>query len=122
MLRAPAAAGLIVRLGPGNQYFPWIHIDDLCNVYLKAVKDKSISGPFNAAAPDFITHDMLMSEIARQKHLPVFLPHVPQWLLRIMLGEMSVILITGSRVSSDRLVSSGFGFRYPDIGSALRAC
>ncbi len=121
-LTAPAGIGLIIRLGPGNQYFPWIHIDDLCNVYLKAVSDSTMSGPFNASVPDHITHDMLMSVLARQKHLPVFLPHVPSWLLRLILGEMSVVLTTGSRISPDRLIRSGFEFRYPDIDRALRAC
>jgi len=120
-LMAPARAGLIIRIGPGRQYFPWIHIDDLCNVYLKAVIDSAMSGPFNASAPDYITHDMLMGAVARHKHLPVFLPHVPQWLLHLILGEMSVVLTTGSRISSDRLIRSGFEFRYPDIGRALRA-
>jgi NAD dependent epimerase/dehydratase family enzyme len=65
---------------------------------------------------------MLMGVIARQKHLPVFLPHVPQWLLHLILGEMSVVLTTGSRISPDHLIRSGFEFRYPDIDQALRAC
>jgi len=120
-LMAPARAGLVIRLGPGRQYFPWIHIDDLCNVYLRAVSDNTMSGPYNASAPDHITFDMLMSVIARQKHLPVFLPHVPQWLLHLIFGEMSVVLTSGSRVSPDRLIRSGFEFRYPDIEQALRA-
>jgi hypothetical protein len=121
-LRAPAAAGLIIRLGPGRQYFPWIHIDDLCNVYLKAVRDSAMTGPYNASAPGHITHDMLMNEIARQKHLPVFLPHVPQWMLRLILGEMSMVLTTGSRIAPDRLLHAGFEFKYPEIAQALRAC
>lgn len=121
-LKAPARAGLIIRFGTGRQYFPWIHIDDLCNVYLKAVSDSTMSGPFNASAPDHITHDMLMGTIARQRHLPVFLPHVPPWLLHLVLGEMSVVLTSGSRISPDRLIRSGFEFRYPDIDQALRAC
>jgi uncharacterized protein (TIGR01777 family) len=120
-LIAPARAGLIIRLGTGRQYFPWIHIGDLCNVYLKAVSDSTMSGPFNASAPDYVTHDMLMSVIARHKHLPVFLPHVPQWMLHLILGEMSVVLTSGSRISPDRLIRSGFEFRYPDIDQALRA-
>jgi uncharacterized protein (TIGR01777 family) len=121
-LTAPARAGLIVRLGPGSQYFPWIHIDDLCRIYLKAVSDVTMSGPYNASAPDHITHDMLMAEVARQKGLPVFLPHVPAWLLKAILGEMSVVLTGGSRISSERLAATGFSFRYPDIASALKAC
>lgn len=121
-MKMPAAAGLIVRPGPGDQYFPWIHIDDLCAVYLKAVRDGGMSGAYNAAAPDHVTLDGVMKEIARQKHLPVFLPHIPVWMMRAVLGEMSVMLTTGSRVSSERLTNSGFTFRYPDIASALRAC
>jgi len=118
----PAKTGLIVRMAPGNQYFPWIHITDLCSIYTKAVSDTAMSGPYNASAPDHITHDMLMREVARQKRLPLFLPHVPVWLLRIFLGELSVVLTTGSRVSPVRLEDAGFRFRYPDIISALKAC
>jgi len=121
-LRAPAAAGLIVRFAPGNQFFPWIHIDDLCMVYMKAVTDAGMAGAYNAASPEHITHDMLMREIAKQKRLPVFLPRIPEWIARMMLGEMSVVITTGSRVSCDRLIASGFEFRYPDIRSALKAC
>ena len=118
----PARAGLIVRLGPGRQYFPWIHIDDLCRIYLKAVSDVTMTGAYNAAAPDHITHDMLMAEVARQKRLPVFLPHIPGWVLKAILGEMSVVLTGGSMISSKRLVDSGFVFRYPEIAPALRDC
>lgn len=121
-LTFPAAAGLIVRLGPGSQYFPWIHIDDLCRIYLRAVTDSAMTGPYNASAPDHTTHDMFMREVARQKRLPVFLPHVPAWILKATLGEMSVVLTGGSRISSGRLVESGFGFKFPDISSALRDC
>jgi len=118
----PSRAGLIVRLGPGRQYFPWIHIDDLCRIYLKAVSDATMTGTYNAAAPEHITHDMLMAEVARQKRLPVFLPRIPGWVLRAILGEMSVVLTGGSRISSERLIDSGFEFRYPEIAAALRDC
>jgi uncharacterized protein (TIGR01777 family) len=121
-MTAPARAGLVVRIGPGNQYFPWIHIDDLCSIYHRAVTDSTMSGPFNAVAPHQVTHDMLMKEVARQKRLPLFLPHVPVWLMRAVYGEMSVLLTGGSRVSSDLLSGTGFRFRYPDISAALRAC
>ena len=121
-ITAPSRAGLVVRFAPGEQYFPWIHIADLCSIYHKALTDTAMSGPFNAVAPHHVTHDQLMSEVARQKRLPVFLPHVPAWLLRVVLGEMAVVLTTGSRISPDHLSSAGYRFRYPDISSALRAC
>lgn len=120
-LKAPASAGLVVRLAPGNQWFPWIHISDLCHAYLKAVADATMNGAYNTVAPEHITCDKLMGEIAGLYHLPVFLPRVPVWLLRLMLGEMSSLLTAGSRVSSDRLIKAGFEFEYPGIASALRA-
>jgi uncharacterized protein (TIGR01777 family) len=120
-LTAPASFGLVVRLAPGNQYFPWIHIDDLCRIYLKAAVDNNMTGPYNAVAPEHITHDELMLTVAGQKKLPVFLPHVPVWLLHLVLGEMAVMLTTGSRISADRLLASGFEFRYAGIASALWA-
>ena len=121
-MTAPARAGLIVRFAPGDQYFPWIHIADLCSIYHKALTDSTMSGPFSAVAPHHVTHDKVMGEVARLKRLPVFLPRLPAWLLRVVLGEMAVILTTGSRISSDHLSSTGYRFRYPDISSALRAC
>ena len=65
---------------------------------------------------------MLMTEIARQRRLPVILPRVPPRVLRMVLGEMSVVLTTGSRVSSEHITGSGYSFTYPDITSALKAC
>ncbi|MDZ7633034.1 MAG: TIGR01777 family oxidoreductase [Bacteroidales bacterium] len=118
----PARAGLIVRFGPGNQYFPWIHIDDLCRIYLKAVSDSAMNGPYNASAPDHQTHDMLMAGVAKQKRLPILLPHLPAWLLRALMGEMSVILTAGNMISPERIISSGFAFRYPELAPALRDC
>lgn len=120
-LTAPASFGLVVRLAPGNQYFPWIHIDDLCRIYLKAAADDTMTGPYNAVAPEHITHDELMLTVAGQKKLPVFLPHVPVWLMRLILGEMAVMVTAGSRISAGRLQASGFEFRYRSIAEALRA-
>lgn len=121
-MTAPARVGLIIRLGPGNQYFPWIHIEDLCRIYLKALCDSSMTGPYNASAPGHITHDMLMAAVAIERGLPIFLPRVPAWLLKAVLGEMSVILTAGSRLSPEKIQGAGFVFSYPDIASALRAC
>ncbi|MCK7542314.1 MAG: TIGR01777 family oxidoreductase [Marinilabiliales bacterium] len=119
----PARAGLIVRFGPGNQYFPWIHIDDLCQYLSQELSvTASMTGPYNASAPDHITHDMLMAGVAKQKRLPVFLPHVPAWLLRAVMGEMSVVLTAGNRISPERIISSGFVFSYPELAPALRDC
>lgn len=120
-LSAPAKAGLVLRFAPGIQYFPWIHIDDLCGIYLMAAKESSMSGPYNAVAPETVTHDKIMKEVAAGLHVPVFLPHIPVWLARLVLGEMSVVLTTGNRISAVKITHAGYRFLYPDIASAVRA-
>ncbi len=73
-LMRPARFGIVVRLGSGRQYFPWIHMDDLCNIYLKALRDDSMRGVYNAVAPEHINHDNFVRTMARVMRKPVFLP------------------------------------------------
>jgi len=119
-LMAPARFGLVVRTGSGRQYFPWIHIADLCNIYLQAVSDDTMSGAFNAVAPQHISHNDFVRTMARVMKRPVFLPPVPGWLLRAVLGEMSDIVLNGSRISSDKITRSGYRFIFPEAEGALR--
>ncbi len=116
----PAKYGLIMRLGSGKQYFPWIHISDLCNIYLKAVRDINMKGPYNAVAPQHVNHDEFAVAVGEVLKRPVFLPHVPEWLIRIILGEMSVIVLNGSRISSGKITSAGYKFNFPLLYEALK--
>jgi uncharacterized protein (TIGR01777 family) len=118
-LLAPAKVGLVVRTGSGTQYFPWIHIDDLCNIYLKAVMDESMRGAYNAVAPEHISHDEFVRKMAKVMKRPVFLPSVPAWVLKTALGEMAGIILNGSRVSSEKIINSGYGFLFPETDGAL---
>ena len=81
-LMKPAKFGLVVRLGNGKQYFPWIHINDLCNIYLKALKDQNMSGAYNAVAPEHINHNDFVRTMAGVMNKPVFLPPVPAWYIK----------------------------------------
>jgi len=118
-LTLPARFGLVTRLGTGRQYFPWIHISDLCNIYLKAVSDNQPSGAYNAVAPQHVTHDEFIAVMAEVMKRPVFLPHVPAWVLKLVLGDLSDVVVKGSRVSSEKITASGFDFLFPDLHDAL---
>lgn len=119
-LMMPARLGLVTRLGNGNQYFPWIHINDLCNIYLKAIADDNMHGAYNAVAPQHIIHNDFVRTMAAVMKRPVFLPPVPSPILRLLLGEMSDIVLKGSRISSDKIAGAGYKFRFGTLEEALR--
>jgi uncharacterized protein (TIGR01777 family) len=115
-----ARFGLFPILGGGKQYFPWIHIADLCNIYLKAIEDEKMTGPYNAVAPDHTDNISFMKTLALVMNKPFISPPVPSLFLRLAMGESSAVALKGSRVSSEKLISSGYKFIFPDLESALK--
>lgn len=107
-------------LGTGKQIMKWIHIDDLCAVFLRSLTDASMHGVYNTTAPDNITAKEFTKAIGRVIHRPVFLPAIPTFLMKLILGEMHVIVTTGSSISSEKLLASGFTFQYPRVEEALK--
>jgi uncharacterized protein (TIGR01777 family) len=118
-LMNPARFGLVIRLGSGKQYFPWIHIEDLSRIYLKAVQDNNMRGAYNAVAPEHINHTDFIRVMAGVMKRPVILPPVPGWFIKTALGEMSDLVLKGSRISSEKIVGSGYSFRYKSAKEAL---
>jgi uncharacterized protein (TIGR01777 family) len=104
------------RLGSGDQWFPWIHIDDLIAVVLRVIADESLAGPVNAVAPDLRTQRQMAREIARVLRRPSAFP-TPDWLLRMALGEQADLMLHGQRAVSNRL--DDFAFSYPQLPEAL---
>lgn len=119
VLRKPVDYHVGAVLGDGQQYFPWIHIDDLVAIYVKAVEDASMNGAYNAAAPDFVNNKILTQKIANHLGQKIWLPNIPKLIIRTMLGEMSCIALEGSRVSSDKIQKAGFRFQFADLDTAL---
>ena len=119
-LMEPAKFGLVVRLGNGKQYFPWIHINDLCNIYLMALNDQNMRGAYNAVAPEHINHNNFVRTMARVMGKPVFLPPVPAGIVRLMMGEMSDIVCKGSRISGEKIIKAGYSFRFDNLDAALK--
>jgi len=110
----PLKFGISAPLGSGNQWLPWIHIDDLVRVFLHLLKNPELAGPFNAVAPHPVTNCEFMKQMAIEKHR-LFIPvGVPAFLLKAMLGEMAVVTLEGSRVSAEKLLKSGFEYQVPE--------
>jgi uncharacterized protein (TIGR01777 family) len=118
-LMMPAKSGFLVQTGNGKQYMPWIHITDLCRIYLKVINDPGMSGAYNAVSPQSVTHAGFMKTLAKVMGKSVFPVPVPAIVLKAALGEMSKVVLEGSRVSSDKLMNSGFEFLYSDLTTAL---
>jgi len=115
----PVKLGIGSAIGTGKQYLPWIHIDDLCGIYIKAIEDKTMEGSFNAVAPDFKTNHDFTKILASVLNKPFWFPNIPAFTMKIIFGEMSSILLKGSRVSSDLIISKGYDFIFPNLKNAL---
>lgn len=111
--------GLGGKLGSGSQWFSWIHIEDLINVYLQAISDPKMTGPINAVAPQPIRNSTFTQELGSILKKPTPLP-IPAWILRMILGEFGTTLTAGQRVVPHFLENLGFHFSYPTIQDALR--
>lgn len=118
-LTLPVRLGIGSPLGNGNQYLPWIHIDDLCNIYIHAIANTEMNGPFNAVAPEHHTSKEFMKALACKLGKPLWFPKIPAAALRLLFGKMSDMLLYGSRISSEKIVSAGYKFVYPELDSAL---
>ena len=115
----PARWGLAPVLGSGRQFLPWIHILDLVRLYALALEKDSLKGPYNAVAPQQVRQRDFVRTLAAVLGRPRLAPPVPAVFLRLFLGEMAGMLLEGSPVSAEKLLATGFTFRFPELGGAL---
>ncbi|NQV42694.1 MAG: TIGR01777 family protein [Candidatus Marinimicrobia bacterium] len=116
----PIKYGVGSALGDGKQYIPWIHIDDLVGILIQSIEAEGMNGSYNAVAPESTNNESFMRLVANILKKPFFLPKVPATILRMLLGEMAVIVLEGSRVSAEKIIESGYKFVYPELNAALR--
>jgi uncharacterized protein (TIGR01777 family) len=116
---APAKFGVLFQTGSGKQYMPWIHVKDISNIYVKAIEDSSMHGPYNAVSPMAVTHHRFMKILSGVIKRPLFPIPVPGFILGMVYGEMASIILEGSRVSPEKIIAKGFKFQYPDLSLAL---
>ena len=113
----PVKLGLGSPIGTGNQMMPWIHIEDLCNLFVYAIENE-LTGTYNAAANCDSNHDF-MKALAKALNRPFFMPKVPAFLLKLMLGEMSALVLDSTNASNDKIKNAGFVFQHDNIESTL---
>ena len=116
----PFKLGLGGRLGSGQQWMPWIHLDDWVALVLRLLTDGAATGPFNASAPQPVRNVEFTRALGRALHRPTVLP-VPAAGLKLALGEMADMLLTGQRAVPAKAEAMGFAFRYPTVDLALAA-
>jgi NAD dependent epimerase/dehydratase family enzyme len=106
-------------LGTGQQWFTWVHLEDLVNLYVLAIENADLSGPVNAVAPNVPRERDVAREIGHALHRPSWAP-APEFALRLVLGQMADLLLHGRRAVPAKAQAARFQFRYPEIGPALQ--
>ena len=116
----PIKLGVGSALGSGEQWMSWIHIEDLCNMYIKAVEEP-LHGIFNGVGPNPVSNKAFTKILAHQLKRPIILPRVPASVLKLMLGEMSVLALGSNRVEPVAFLKEGFTFGFPRLDEALKS-
>lgn len=115
----PFKLGFGGRLGDGQQFMSWIHLDDMVAAIEFLIAHQTLAGPFNITAPHAVTNEVFTETLAKCLNRPAFF-HVPGLVLKTMLGEMSDLLLTGQNVVPRKLVEAGFKFKYQELEDALK--
>ena len=115
----PIKFGIGAYIGNGKQFVPWIHIDDLCSIFISILENKIKPSVFNACAPDIKTNKEMSETIAHVLRKP-FIPFpAPNLVIKTVLGEMATMLLMSNNCSSQKIINAGFVFQYPTLENAL---
>ncbi|WP_421824665.1 TIGR01777 family oxidoreductase [Flagellimonas oceanensis] len=107
-------------IGSGDQWQSWIHIEDLAQMFAFAVEN-NLQGTYNGVAPNPVTNTKLTKELARVLDRPLWMPNVPAFVLKVVLGKMSTLLLASQRVSNKKIEEEGFAFQYTNVCQALKS-
>ncbi|GAB3321629.1 TIGR01777 family oxidoreductase [Larkinella ripae] len=117
----PIRLGAGAPLGSGQQYMSWIHIDDLCRMFVRAVTDASWQGIYNAVADKPVTNETFTRQIIKSLNKPHLLPRVPAFAIRLLFGEMAIVVLGGNYVLNRRIrEETDFQYTFGDLASALK--
>jgi NAD dependent epimerase/dehydratase family enzyme len=117
--RKPLRFGLATVFGNGKQAVSWIHIDDLVNLYIRALEDARMEGVYNAVAPQPVTNNQLITAVAKSRKRSFIRVFIPSFLLKWVLGGVSYEILKSATVSCERIKSTGFIFAKPLIETAV---
>lgn len=116
----PIRLGAGAPIGSGQQYISWIHLDDLCRLFIEALSDESWKGVYNAVAPNPVTNETLTRSIADVLHRPLLLPNIPNFAIKLLYGEMAIVVTGGNYVLNKRIVDeTTFQYQYADLRKTL---
>lgn len=119
-LAGPVKWGIGAALGSGKQWMPWIHVQDVIDMYIYAIENETLIGDYNMVAPHPATNKQLTEAIAKELHRPLLLPKVPAFALQLAMGEMSTVVLNSTKVSAQKIEDAGFKFSYPTLMWALK--
>lgn len=114
----PAKIGFGAPIGSGAQYMPWIHIDDLCRMFIHCMHQE-MEDTFNGVAPEHINNRDFTRKLARVLNKPLWLPKVPSFIMKLLLGERAQLVLQGSRISAEKIQKKGFEFKFESLKEAL---
>lgn len=118
-LVGPIKLGVGAPLGSGEQWQSWIHIKDIAGIYLFLLKNQ-LEGKYNAVAPNPAQNKKMVKMIASRLDSPLWLPNIPAFALKLLLGEMSILVLEGQLVSSKKIEESGYHFKFYNLENALQ--
>lgn len=118
-MKKPIKYNMGAALGSGKQWQSWIHIEDLARIFLYILQN-GLSGVYNAVAPNPVTNSTLTQQLAKTMGKNIWLPNVPAFALKLLMGEMATIILSSQLVSSKKIREAGFSFHYINLERALR--
>ncbi len=107
-------------LGSGEQSISWIHLDDLCNIFIRAIEDEAMEGVYNGVAPNPVTNKEFTKVLGTVLRKPLILPAIPGFVVKILLGEMADLVLKGGQVSSHKIEKTGFQFKFEKVEDAIQ--
>jgi len=117
----PIKLGFGAAIGNGQQQQSWIHVEDLAAMFLYAI-EKKLSGTYNAVSSNPSTNMEMTNEIARRLKKPLWLPNIPVFVMKLILGEMSAIVLESQNLNNSKILNKGFAFKYDTLEKALDNC
>jgi len=119
--KKPVRFGIAAIIGSGKQIVSWIHISDLCRLFIYAIENEHVRGSYNAVAPAPVSNKALILEIAKKIKGRFYIPlHVPALVIKMMLGQRSIEVLKSATVSCKKITGTGFDFEYNDIETAVK--
>jgi uncharacterized protein (TIGR01777 family) len=119
-LALPVKFGIGSPIGSGNQWVPWIHYQDVTDMYLWAINNDEVAGVYNMVAPNPVTNKQLTQAVALQFNKSTWLPNVPAFILKLWFGELSQVVLGSTKASAFKVERAGYIFKYPVLEDALK--